>query len=168
LTDRIFEAFAPSYWAAGLPVIPLRHRNKMPDITQWSKYGSMMPTQTEQMHWLASFPRATSASHSAPRRPVCDRHRHRGRGADCAILDVLPPTPWTRVGKKGMGLIYRFEGQRNFKLRGADGEMILEFWAWATRWSCLPRSTRIPGAPTPRTATCGRCSIRSRRAGRGH
>lgn len=40
MTDRIFENFAPLYWNAGLPVIPLRHRNKMPDVSQWTAFGS--------------------------------------------------------------------------------------------------------------------------------
>ena len=56
LTNRIFEQFAPTYWAAGLPVVPLRHKNKMPEIKQWSLYGSCMPTDAEMQHWLASFP----------------------------------------------------------------------------------------------------------------
>src|SRR5688572_9508380 len=57
LSNRIFEAFAPTYWAGGLPVIPLRPRNKMPDINGWSTYGTRMPNQIEQTHWLHSFPK---------------------------------------------------------------------------------------------------------------
>ena len=41
-------------WSAGLPVIPLRPKNKMPDITNWSLYGRQMPTETEQMGWLTA------------------------------------------------------------------------------------------------------------------
>jgi putative DNA primase/helicase len=71
LTDRIFEAFAPAYWAAGLPVIPLRTRNKMPDIMNWSLYGRQMPTELEQRHWLASFPTGNIGLPLGPASGIC-------------------------------------------------------------------------------------------------
>lgn len=125
---NIFETYAPLYWAAGLPVIPLRQRNKMPDINQWSAFGSRMPDQLEQNHWLASFPKGNIGLPFGPTSGLCaiDIDSEDPEVVQ-SILDCLPPTPWTRVGKKGMGLIYRWEGQKNFKLRGADGGMILEF-----------------------------------------
>lgn len=128
MTDRIFENFAPLYWNAGLPVIPLRQRNKMPDINQWSAFGSRMPDQLEQNHWLASFPKGNIGLPFGPASGLCaiDIDSEDPEVVQ-SILDCLPPTPWTRIGKKGMGLIYRWEGQKNFKLRGADGGMILEF-----------------------------------------
>lgn len=128
MTNRIFETFAPLYWAASLPVIPLRERNKMPDITQWSTFGARMPTSTEQAHWLASYPRGNIGLPLGPASGLAmiDIDTE-DEALIAAILDILPPSPWKRVGKKGMGLAYRFEGQRNFKLRGADGGMILEF-----------------------------------------
>jgi P4 family phage/plasmid primase-like protien len=128
LTDRIFAAFAPTYWAAGLPVIPLRERNKMPDINQWSIYGSRMPSEIEQQHWLASFPRGNIGLPFGPASGLCAIDIDtEDQALVAAILDILPATPWVRVGKKGMGLIYLWEGQKNFKLRGADGGMICEF-----------------------------------------
>lgn len=128
MTDRVFETFAPSYWAAGLPVIPLRHRNKMPDITSWSEFGSRMPTDLERMHWMASFPKGNIGLPLGPESGLCmiDIDTE-DEAIVAAILESLPASPWKRVGKKGMGLAYRFEGQKNFKLRGKDGGMILEF-----------------------------------------
>lgn len=128
MTDRIFEAFAPTYWAAGLPVIPLRPRNKMPDINQWSTYGSRMPDEIEMQHWLASFPRGNIGLPLGPASGLCmiDIDTEDQDLID-AIMDILPSSPWVRVGKKGMALAYRFEGQKNFKLRGSEGGMILEF-----------------------------------------
>lgn len=128
MTDRIFEAFAPLYWAAGLPVIPLRQRNKMPDINQWSAFGSRMPSEIEQQHWLYSFPKGNIGLPFGPESGLCAIDIDtEDEDLVAAILDILPKTPWVRIGKKGMGLAYRFEGQKNFKLRGADGGMILEF-----------------------------------------
>lgn len=128
MTDRIFETFAPEYWNAGLPVIPLRQRNKMPDISQWSQFGSRMPSALEMTHWVASFPKGNIGLPFGVESGLCAIDIDtEDEALIAAILDCLPPTPWTRVGKKGMGLIYRFEGQKNFKLRGADGGMLLEF-----------------------------------------
>jgi len=100
----------------------------MPDIMQWSTYGSQMPTQLEMQHWLASFPRGNIGLPLGPASGLCviDIDTEDQDLID-AILDILPPSPWVRVGKKGMALAYRFEGQKNFKLRGSEGGMILEF-----------------------------------------
>jgi putative DNA primase/helicase len=128
MTDRVFEAFAPLYWAAGLPVIPLRQRNKMPDIMQWSQFGSRMPSDSEQAHWLASYPKGNIGLPLGPVSGLCMIDIDTEDEALIeAILASLPKSPWKRVGKKGMGLAYKFEGQKNFKLRGPDGGMILEF-----------------------------------------
>ena len=124
----IFADYAPSYWGAGLPVIPLRQRNKMPDINSWSTFGSQMPSEAIQQHWLASYPNGNIGLPFGPASGLCAIDIDTEDEALIkALRDILPPTPWVRVGKKGMGLIYRWSGQRNFKLRGADGLMICEF-----------------------------------------
>lgn len=128
MTDRIFEAFAPLYWAAGLPVIPLRERNKMPDINQWSIFGTRMPDHLEQAHWLASFPKGNIGLPFGSASGLCAIDIDTEDEALIeAIIEACGPSPWVRVGKKGMGLVYRWEGQKNFKLRGADGGMVCEF-----------------------------------------
>lgn len=128
MTDRIFEAYAPLYWAAGLPVIPLRERNKMPDINQWSLFGTRMPDETEQAHWLASYPRGNIGLPFGLASGLCAIDIDtEDEDLTAAIIEACGPSPWVRIGKKGMGLVYRWEGQKNFKLRGADGGMICEF-----------------------------------------
>src|SRR3546814_20755284 len=77
----------------------------MPDIHKWSVFGSRMPTDEEQQHWLASFQKGNIGLPFGPAS---------GLGAidiDTedealvqAILDILPATPWVGVGKEGMGL----------------------------------------------------------------
>jgi P4 family phage/plasmid primase-like protien len=128
LNDNIFADHAPAYWGAGLPVIPLRQRNKMPDIINWSLYGHQMPDEVEQAHWLASFPNANVGLPLGIASGLCviDIDTEDGDLIK-AILDILPESPWVRTGKKGAALAYQFEGQKNFKLRGADGGMICEF-----------------------------------------
>ncbi len=128
MNTAIFATHAPTYWSAGLPVIPLGPRTKKPDILQWSTYSSQMPTQLEMQHWLASFSRGNIGLPLGPASGLAmiDIDTEDQDLID-AILDILPPSPWVRVGKKGMALAYRFEGQKNFKLRGSEGGMILEF-----------------------------------------
>lgn len=128
MNTHIFEQNAPTHWAAGLPVIPLRPRNKMPAIPQWSQFGARMPTASEMDHWLASYAKGNIGLPLGPQSGMCviDIDTEDEELVD-AILKCLPKSPWKRVGKKGMALAYRFEGQKNFKLRGADGGMILEF-----------------------------------------
>jgi len=129
----IFSDYAPLYWGAGLPVIPLRAKNKMPDINAWSQYGSEMPSESLQRHWVASFPNGNIGLPFGPASGLCaididlDVEDENNKDLLNAILEILPETPWVRIGKKGMGLIYKWSGQKNFKLRGEDGGMILEF-----------------------------------------
>jgi hypothetical protein len=152
LTDRIFETYAPAYWAASLPVIPLRQRNKMPDIMKWSLYGRQMPTELEQQHWLASYPEGNIGLPLGIASGLCviDIDTE-DEDLTKAILDILPKSPWVRTGKKGMAIAYKFEGQKNFKLRGADGGMILEFLGQGNQ-VVVPPSIH-PDTQQPYTAT---------------
>jgi hypothetical protein len=128
LNTNIFASLAPHYWQAGISAIPLRPRNKMPDLNAWSTFCVRLPDEIEQAHWLHSFANGNIgiALGSASGICVIDIDTE-DEELTQAILDVLPKSPWKRVGKKGMALAYTFEQQRNFKLRGADGGMILEF-----------------------------------------
>lgn len=127
----IFSDYAPLYWGAGLPVIPLRTKNKMPDINAWSAYGVEMPSEAVRQHWLASFPNGNIGLPFGPASGLCaidiDLDVEKDRALVEKILELLPKSPWVRIGKKGMGLAYKWSGQKNFKLRGEDGGMILEF-----------------------------------------
>ena len=131
----IFSENAPLYWAAGLPVIPLKPFNspgggagKAPILNDWTKYGTTQPTATEQQVWLQNYPDHNMGLPFGSASGLCAIDIDtEDEDLIAAILDILPPTPWTRVGAKGMGLIYKWSGQRNFKLRGEEGGMILEF-----------------------------------------
>ena len=131
----IFAQHAPQYWAAGLPVIPLKAADsgqkgagKAPILLDWSKYGSQSPTDTEKQLWLQQYDNCNIGLPFGSASGLCAIDIDTEDEALIqAILDILPPTPWTRVGAKGMGLIYKWSGQRNFKLRGEEGGMICEF-----------------------------------------
>lgn len=131
----IFRENAPLYWAAGLPVIPLKRWNssgkgagKAPILNEWTQYGQHMPTEAVRGHWLESYPDSNIGLPFGPSSGLCaiDIDTENSVYIE-AIKKALPTSPWVRVGKKGMGLIFKWQGQRNFKLRDADNASIVEF-----------------------------------------
>lgn len=133
----IFKDFAPLYWEANLPVMPLKAwdspakgAGKAPILNEWTQYGEHMPSKPMRDAWLATesyancnigLPFGSASGLCAIDIDTEDEDRIN------AILSVLPPSPWRRIGKKGMGLIYRWHGQPNFKLRDGDNQSIVEF-----------------------------------------
>ena len=131
----IFRDFAPLYWGAGIPVMPLKPwnspgkgRGKAPILNEWTQYGNVMPSEAIRAHWLETYPKSNIGLPFGPASNLCaididteDEELIK------AILSVLPKSPWKRVGKKGMGLIFRWMGQPNFKLRNDKNESIVEF-----------------------------------------
>ena len=115
MNDSIFKNYAPQYWSQGLPVIPLRERDKRPAINGWTEFGGRMPTTEEQASWMSAFPNGNIGLPLGSASNVCvidvDTNDEK---LIAAILDVCGPSPWVRVGKKGMVLAYRFAGMRNF------------------------------------------------------
>lgn len=131
----IFKDFAPLYWAAGLPVIPLKRfdsqskgAGKAPIIHEWQAYGSNMPSEAVQNHWLVEYPNCNVGLPFGPASGLC--------AIDVDTLDpdqvkaiesVIPLSPWIRVGKKGYGAVFKWQGQRNFKIRDSENNSIVEF-----------------------------------------
>jgi P4 family phage/plasmid primase-like protien len=131
----IFKDFAPLYWAAGIPVMPLKRWNspgkgagKAPILNEWTQYGEFMPSEAIRGLWLSTYPDSNIGLPFGDASGLCaiDIDTEDQAQID-AIISALPPSPWKRVGKKGMGLIYRWQGQPNFKLRDGDNQSIVEF-----------------------------------------
>jgi len=126
VNNQIFETYAPLHWAVGLPVIPLQERAKKPAIGGWSDYGVRMPDEGEQREWLHEFPTSNIGLPFGPASNLCAIDIDTDdQELIAAIRELLPESSWVRVGKKGMGLAYRWDGQPTFRLKGRDG-MILE------------------------------------------
>jgi len=132
---NIFRDFAPKYWAAKLPVVPLqpwdspsKGAGKAPIITEWSKYSSEMPSEAVQDHWVASYPDANIGLPLGSMSGLCviDIDTTDEKLIE-AIESCLPASPWVRIGQKGMALVYRWQGQRNFKIKNDANESIVEF-----------------------------------------
>lgn len=123
----VFSEFAPLYWAAGIPVMPLKRRSKAPILNEWVSYGRVAPTRAVQDHWLEAYPDSNIGLPFGPASGLCaiDIDSEDPEVVD-AIMDCLPASPWTRIGKKGCGLIFRWQGQKNFKVRNDEG-MLCEF-----------------------------------------
>lgn len=133
--SNIFKDFAPNYWDAGLPVIPLKRwdspgkgRGKAPILNEWTTYSAVMPSEAMRAHWMMTYPESNIGLPFGPASGLCaiDIDTEDQALID-AIRNALPNSPWVRVGKKGMGLIYRWSGQPNFKLRDNENQSLVEF-----------------------------------------
>jgi len=131
----IFHDHAPLYWAAGIPVMPLKRwdspskgKGKAPILSEWTQYGDVMPSEAMRHSWLLSYPQSNIGLPFGKASGLCAIDIDtEDEDLVAAIRAALPASPWVRVGKKGMGLIYRWQGQPNFKLRNSDNESIVEF-----------------------------------------
>ncbi|MCV0350207.1 MAG: bifunctional DNA primase/polymerase [Nitratireductor sp.] len=136
----IFATEAPRYWALGKPVIPLRVGFKRPWIDAWQVFADRMPTEREQHEWLnlkgegnIGLPMGSASGIVAIDVDSDDPRVQR------VIESVLPASPWKRVGRKGAVYAFRFEGERTFRVKDANGEMLLE---------CLSKGTQIVLPPS--------------------
>lgn len=131
----IFAENAPQYWAAGIPVIPLKRWNspskgagKAPILNEWQQYGEVMPSESVRGLWLNTYPDSNIGLPFGPASGLCAIDIDtEDETLIKAIRDALPPSPWVRIGKKGMGLIFKWQGQRNFKLRDSQNKSLVEF-----------------------------------------
>jgi P4 family phage/plasmid primase-like protien len=131
----VFRDNASLYWDAGIPVIPLKRWNapgkgagKAPILNEWTQYGENMPSEAMRRHWLATYPDSNIGLPFGEASGLCAIDIDTlDKELEEAIVAALPKSPWKRVGKKGMGLIYRWQGQPNFKLRNSENESIVEF-----------------------------------------
>lgn len=117
---KIFENTAPVLWEHGLPAIPLRGKGAF--TVGWNRYCVELPDAATRAEWLGAYPDANVGLPLGPASGLCMLDVDTD-DADVqkAIIDVLPFSPWARIGKKGMALAYRFTDLANFKLKSDDG-----------------------------------------------
>lgn len=123
----IFANNAPIMWQYGLPVIPLRPRDKAPLTPNWSQYQDKMPTPQEQDHWVRNYP---DSNIGLPLGPQSQCVAIDIDTADPVLIDIISKicgyTPWERIGKKGMVRLYKYSGEKPFKIKDTEGHMICE------------------------------------------
>ncbi|WP_353645753.1 phage/plasmid primase, P4 family [Mesorhizobium sp. WSM2239] len=137
---KIFATEAPKFWALGKPAIPLRVGFKRPWIDAWQVFADRMPTEREQREWLTQ---KAEGNIGMPMGAASGIVAIDVDSEDPRVLrvveSVLPSSPWKRVGRKGAVYAYRFEGERTFRIKDANGEMLLE---------CLSKGTQIVLPPS--------------------
>lgn len=125
--SRIFAENAPRYWAAGLPVIPLEDRGKAVKVNGWSAFCSVMPDEHQQHIWLNQYPTGNIGLALGPCSGLVGIDVDTDEPKVHAMLEkLLPPTPWKRKGQKGFVYIYKYTGERTFRIRDVNNDTILE------------------------------------------
>lgn len=151
--DLIFRNHAPAHWAAGLPVIPLKPRQKMPAPNSWQAYAAMMPTDETKEGWMASYPDGNMGLPLGPQSGLIAIDLDSEDPRVAKVLDeLLPPTPWTRVGKKGSIRVYRYTEEKTSRIKDADNKTLVEILSRGTQM-VLPPSIH-PDTQLPYIANC--------------
>lgn len=135
---NIFGKEAPKYWAKGISVLPLyqwdyvdqqgRKRGKSPFLNNWQLYCRELPTEAQQKEWVERYSHGNNIGLALGPQSnimVVDVDSVDPKVEE-AVLSVLPPSPWKRVGKKGFVLAYKFNGNKGFKIASKDEGMAVE------------------------------------------
>lgn len=147
----IFFNEAPKYWAAGLPAIPLMREDKRPAIPRWQLFADAFPTKEEQDTWLDHYAAGNIGLPMGPSSGLVAVDIDTDDPRVLQVLDrILPQSPWTRVGKKGKIMVYRFNNERTTRIKAGDGSMICEILSKGTQF-VLPPSIH-PDTKRPYTA----------------
>lgn len=149
--SQIFAENAPRYYAAGLQIIPLYTNSKRPVATDWSRFAEIAVTAEQQSEWLTSMPTANIGV-------VCGRASGViGIDIDTddpalfkALMDVLPPSPWHRKGRKGIMMLYKWSPIKTHRIKNFSGETLVECLSSKTQF-VLPPSIH-PDTQMPYTA----------------
>ncbi len=148
LDTSIFGDAAADYYEVGIPVIPLRYHDKKPVLTKWQEHHDRLPNDDEQADWTERFRDNNIGLVLGEQSGLCmididttDEEKIK------LILSVLPPSPWKRVGAKGMMLAYRFSGLRTFRIKDMAGNMLVEMLSSRTQVVVPPSihpTTQLP------------------------
>lgn len=150
---NVFANTAPAYLNRGVPVIPLAPCDKRPIPVGWQVFSDRMPTPDEVAFWYNQYPNGNIGIVLGGQSKVVivDIDTLDERIANI-IESCLPPSPWERIGKKGKALAYRFNGQKTFRVKTANGDQILDFLSSKTQL-VLPPSIH-PDTRQPYMANC--------------
>lgn len=155
----IFASEAPRYWASGLSVIPLRIREKRPVMDAWSQFAERLPTDIERQQWFETFDGNNIGLALGPQSGlIAIDVDTEDMSVQSALRDMLPPSPWTRIGRKGWVWLYKYEGQKTFQIRNADtGGVVLELLSKG-RQVVLPPSIH-PDTGAAYESNCHLCDV---------
>lgn len=151
--SNIFAETAPGYYAKGLPVIPLHRREKRPVPTDWSRYFDQPVEPEQQEQWIASCPDGNIGIVLGPQSGITMLDiDSEDEGIIKLIQQLVPASPWRRIGAKGMVLAFRYNGLKTARIKTARGETICELLSDRTQ-VVLPPSIH-PDTQMPYKANC--------------
>lgn len=149
----MFKDFAPKYWAAGLPVMPLRPQTKVPALNSWQAYCAAMPTEDDQKRWMDSYPDGNMGLPLGPQSGIVALDLDSIDPKVQEILDKhMPASPWKRIGKKGAVYAFRYNGERTYRIKDDQNNTIMEVLSRGAQ-IVLPPSIH-PDTMKPYTANC--------------
>lgn len=159
----IFKDNAMKYWNVGLPAIPLHKYTdvhptkgtllgKAPLPKAWQLYHDRMPEPIERAEWLRRYPdnNIGLVLGKQSRCVALDIDSYNDAEVEF-ILSLTPKSPFIRRGKKGMVLMYRFNGEESFQIKNTSGQMIVELLSTGKQ-VVLPPSIH-PDTQEPYTST---------------
>lgn len=123
----IFSKFAPSYYAVGLPVIPLHKREKKPIPFDWSRFHDTEVELATRCGWLVSHTEANMGLVLGKQSGLImiDIDTEDDVLKD-KIMAILPYSPWHRFGKKGMMLAFKWTPIKTHRIKNVSGQTIVE------------------------------------------
>ena len=130
----IFAQTAPSYYARGIPVIPLHRKEKRPIPLDWSRFHDM-PVEIElQNQWINDYAEGNIGMVLGKQSGVVMLDIDTDDQALISLITgLLPRSPWQRIGQKGMVLAFKYTGMRTFRIKNMSGESICELLSERTQ-----------------------------------
>lgn len=149
----VFSKYAPKYWEKGISVTPLLERSKKPFLPDWNRYHDHLPDEATRQQWLETFTNNNIGLILGEQSgvTVIDIDTD-DPGLIHALTTVLPPSPWVRVGMKGMVMAFKYSGIRTFRIRTKENKTIVEYLSKGTQ-VVLPPSIH-PDTGLPYVANC--------------
>lgn len=152
-TPAIFADTAPRYYAAGLNVIPLYPREKKPIPKDWSRFAESPVDAQQQEQWIIGNSHANIGLVLGKTSGLImiDIDTDDKKVFD-AIIAVLPPSPWERLGKKGIMRAYKWSPIKTHRVKNISGETIVE--CLSSRTQCVLPPSIHPDTQLPYVANC--------------
>ena len=146
--SKLFGDVAPRYWAAGLPVIPLKPGQKIPAPNAWQAYAAMMPDETTREMWLDVYPDGNMGLPMGPQSGLVAIDLDSEDPKVQRVLDeLLPPSPWTRVGKKGSIRVYKWTEEKTSRIKDSENKTLVEILSRGTQIVMPPSIHPNTGLP---------------------
>lgn len=132
--NLIFASTAPRYFAAGLSVTPLEPMSKKAQLKEWTRFHDHLPPPEMQAEWVQHYGNGNIGLLL-------------GQQSNLVMIDIdsvdddlvkiiigaLPPSPWCKIGKKGVTLAYKFNGTKTFRIKNSVGGMLVEHLSSGTQ-----------------------------------